>query len=154
MTAELKEYYRELDKHLNCPRKLRQGFKKETQRMADELVNSHPDAAPEDVSAFLGDPAALAESFQATIEPEVLSQYRKRRTWGLRLALAGLVLVLCAGGGLGWAKWSEYAQYRDMFDDIKDADLVIIQHGPEKISEEEARTLFEEAGVPFPGDGE
>lgn len=154
MTAELKEYYRELDRHLNCPRKLRLGFKKETQRMADELVNSHPAAAPEDVSAFLGDPAALAESFQATIEPEVLSQYRKRRTWGLRLALTGLVLALCVGGGLGWAKWSEYAQYRDMFDEIQDADLVIIQHGPEKISEEEYYAIREDAGVPLPTDGQ
>lgn len=147
MTAELRGYYRELDRHLNCPRKLRLDFHRETRRMADELAGNCPGATPQNVSAFLGEPAALAATFQETIDPAVLSRYRKRRRAGRWIAGIGLALVLCIGGCVGWVQWSQYAEYQEMFDEIEDADWVIVQHGPREITEEEYYAIREAANT-------
>lgn len=153
MTAELRGYYRELDRHLNCPRKLRLDFHRETRRMVDELAGNYPGGAPQEVSAFLGEPAALAAAFQETIDPAVLARYRKRRRAGRWIASVGLGLVLCAVAALGWVKWSQYVDYQKLFDEAEDADWVIVRHDPQELTEDEVRAFFEETGAAFPTTG-
>lgn len=137
MTAELRDYYRELDRHLNCPRKLRRDFHRETRRMADDLLQSSPGATAGDISAFLGEPAALAAAFQETIDPAVLARYRKRRRAGRWIAGAGLALVLCVTAALGWAKWSQAQE-------VIKGDVWVVQGAPEEITQEEFEAIHAE----------
>mgnify|MGYP007114000587 CR=1 FL=1 len=153
MTAEIQHYCRELDRHLNCPKKLRLEFQQETRRMAQDLLQSNPGAAGRDVAAFLGEPAELAQTFQESIDPAALARYRKRRRAGRRIAAAALALVLCGAAVLGWVKWSRYAEYQELFDEVQDADWVIIQHGPYKITEEEYNAARAEANASSSANG-
>jgi hypothetical protein len=79
MRDALNRYYRALKKTLDCPKQTKIRFLGQTQRLVEDFVEGKPDARFEDVYGFLGDPAALAETFLSTLDPEEISRYRPRR---------------------------------------------------------------------------
>jgi uncharacterized membrane protein len=79
MRDALNRYYRALRKALECSRQTKARFMEQTQRLVEDFVEGKPDARFEDVYRFLGDPAALAETFLSTLDPEEISRYRRYR---------------------------------------------------------------------------
>jgi len=105
----LKGYLRQLDGHLTCPAPHRRRFRNETIRMVEDYRHGHQQATAEDVCAFLGDPAEVAQTYLDTLEPEVVSGYRKRRRLLKRLGVGLLVVAVIVLGGLVY-----YFETRDM----------------------------------------
>jgi uncharacterized membrane protein len=79
MRDALNRYYKVLKKKLDCPKQSKIRFLGQTQRLVEDFVEGKPDARFEDVYGFLGDPAALAETFLSTLDPEEISRYRRYR---------------------------------------------------------------------------
>lgn len=97
VSLELSGYFKRLDRLLDCPKALRRPFLEQTRRMAEDYVQGNPDATPQDIAGFLGDPQELAQGFLETLDPEVIAQHRKRKKllrWGGVAVLAVALIAL------------------------------------------------------------
>lgn len=54
------DYFRALERCLDCPGKDREQFLAQARRMADDFLQGKPDATPDEVAGFLGEPEELA----------------------------------------------------------------------------------------------
>lgn len=72
MNRQLKEYYKQIKKALRCPKPLRDGFLRDTKRMADDFLCGRPDATFDELKRFLGEPVELASTFMGTFSPRFL----------------------------------------------------------------------------------
>ncbi len=147
-------YVSRVRRRLTCSAASRRRLSLRSQELATQFASENPDARYDDFVTAFGPPEDFSGELLSSLDGGEVEAARRRRRRIRQIVLIGLALVLCIGGSLGWLLWSRYEKYRELFDEIKDADFVIVQHGPYKISEEEARINFKEAGVPFPGDGD
>lgn len=54
------DYFRALERCLDCPGKDREQFLAQARRIADDFLQGKPDATPDEVAGFLGEPEELA----------------------------------------------------------------------------------------------
>lgn len=91
---EVENYLRELNRHLDCPKRIRKPFLDKTRQMAEDFVQGKPDATAQDIIDYLGEPQELAQGFLETLEPEMLKRYRNRKKFLLRGCVAALIMLL------------------------------------------------------------
>lgn len=91
----LTRYFQEVRRHLPCPRKEQDRLIQQAERMVRELEQDNPGLDEEDLPLFLGTPEELAQSFLASLDPEMVRQYqRKTRRWKKGLVLLAILLIL------------------------------------------------------------
>lgn len=90
----MSDYFRALGRQLNCPRHIRKPFLDKTRQMAKDFIQGKPDATPQEVGDYLGDPKELAEGFLETLDPEMLERYQKRKKLLLYGCVAALLILL------------------------------------------------------------
>ena len=107
MRRELKLYYKELTRHLHCTRNMCKNFIAETQCMVEDYVASNPDTTFLQLKEFLGDPKDLAETFNQTLSPEHIVQYRKRRIY-IRISMIVILvaIIVAIANGIWYWRWS------------------------------------------------
>ena len=80
--STMEDYFRALERCLDCPGEDRERFLAQARRMADDFLQGKPDAAPDEVAGCLGEPEEL--------DPELLERRKRRRKLGRRI-FAGVV---------------------------------------------------------------
>lgn len=97
------DYFRALERCLDCPGKDRERFMAQARRMADDFVQGKPDASPDEVADCLGAPEELAQCLLEELDPELLERRKRRRKLGRRILVgvaAAVVVALCIA--VGW----------------------------------------------------
>ncbi len=61
--STMEDYFRALERCLDCPGEDRERFLAQARRMADDFVQGKPDATPDEVAGCLGEPEELAQCF-------------------------------------------------------------------------------------------
>ena len=100
--STMEEYFRALERCLDCPGEDRERFLAQARRMADDFLQGKPDAAPDEVAGCLGEPEELAQCFLEELDPELLERRRRRRKLGRRIlagVIAAVVVALCISVG-------------------------------------------------------
>ena len=92
---DLREYFRVLKKHLDCPKSRQAQFLGETEKMIADFRQGNLDTDEADVIEFLGNPRELAAVFLENIDPDRLRQYRNRKMWLRRGCTALFAAVFC-----------------------------------------------------------
>lgn len=95
--STMEDYFRALERCLDCPGEDRERFLAQARRMADDFVQGKPDATPGEVAGCLGEPEELAQCFLEELDPEMLERRERRRKLGRRVlasVLATLVILL------------------------------------------------------------
>lgn len=87
MTSEWKTYARALSRQLHCPKAKKKALLEDTRRLAEDYLAENPGGGHDGLTAFLGSPEELAQSYLEAMGPEA-ERYRRHR----RLAL----VLLCA----------------------------------------------------------
>ena len=101
--STMEEYFRALERCLDCPGEDRERFLAQARRMADDFLQGKPDATPDEVAGCLGEPEELAQCFLEELDPELLERRRRRRKLGRRIfagVVAAVVVALCIS--VGW----------------------------------------------------
>lgn len=88
--STMENYFRALERCLDCPGEDRERFLAQARRMADDFLQGKPDAAPDEVAGCLGEPEELAQCFLEELDPELLERRKRRRKLGRRI-FAGVV---------------------------------------------------------------
>ena len=88
--STMEDYFRALERCLDCPGEDRERFLAQARRMADDFLQGKPDATPDEVAGCLGEPEELAQCFLEELDPEMLERRKRRRKLGRRI-LAGVV---------------------------------------------------------------
>lgn len=100
------DYFRTLERYLDCPRAVRGPFLARTRQMAEDFFQNRPGATPEEAADYLGDPRELAWGFLETLDPSVVEHHRKRKKFFLYGCIAALVVALAAVAVWGVILWS------------------------------------------------
>lgn len=106
VSVSLSNYYNSLERLLKCPKEQRGRFLEQTRRMAEDYMQGNPDATPQEVTDFLGDPRELAREFLDTLDPELLERYQKNRKIfriGCVSVLAVALIIVTIWGGRRWS---------------------------------------------------
>ena len=101
--STMEEYFRALERCLDCPGEDRERFLAQARRMADDFLQGKPDATPDEVAGCLGEPEELAQCFLEELDPELLERRKRRRKLGRRIlagVVAAVVVALCIS--VGW----------------------------------------------------
>ena len=106
MSEALRDYFRRLDRHLDCPRPLRRRLAAQVRRAAEDYCRERPQAGPAEVIQYLGDPAETARELLENLDPEELRQARRRERLARRALVAVLILALIGVGAWGVHLWS------------------------------------------------
>ncbi len=95
MDKQLKEYYKQIEKALDCPKDMRESFLRETKKMAEDFLAEKPDATFDEVKNFIGEPRELAITFEKSSDRELIEAYRKRKQFIKRalIALAAVIFI-------------------------------------------------------------
>lgn len=92
----IESYFRELERCLDCPSRIRKPFLDKTRQMAKDFLQGKPEATPQELIDYLGEPQELAQGFGETLDPEMLERYQKKKKfirWGL-ISLTVVVILL------------------------------------------------------------
>ena len=92
------DYFRALERCLDCPGKDREQLLAQARRMADDFLQGKPDATPGEVAGFLGGPEELARCLLEELDPELLERRKRRRRLGRRILVgvaAAVIVALC-----------------------------------------------------------
>lgn len=89
------DYFRALERCLDCPGKDREQLLAQARRMADDFLQGKPDATPGEVAGFLGEPEELAQCLLEELDPELLERRKRRRKLGRRI-LVGVAAAVVA----------------------------------------------------------
>lgn len=101
--STMEDYFRALERCLDCPGEDRERFLAQARRMADDFLQGKPDATPDEVAGCLGEPEELAQCFLEELDPELLERRKRRRKLGRRIlagVVAAVVVALCIS--VGW----------------------------------------------------
>ena len=93
MSEALRDYFRRLDRSLDCPRPLRRRLAAQVRRAAEDYCRERPEAGPAEVVQYLGDPAETARELLEGLDPGVLDRARKRERLARRALAAVLILA-------------------------------------------------------------
>lgn len=63
-------------------------------RAAEDYAQENPDATPEEVEMYLGDPAEVAQALMESIDPAEIERYQKRKKLGVMLTIGILAVAL------------------------------------------------------------
>ena len=105
MSEALRDYFRRLDRHLDCPRPLRRRLAAQVRRAAEDYCRERPEVGPAEVIQYLGDPAETARELLENLDPEELRQARRRERLARRALVAVLILALIGVGAWGVHLW-------------------------------------------------
>ena len=100
VSVELAPYFRRVESHLDCPRKVRKQLMERVRRAAEEFVAERPDATREEVEEYLGDPKEVAQEMMKTLDPEESERYQKSKKVTRMLIygiIAAVVIILALG---------------------------------------------------------
>ena len=105
MSEALRDYFRRLDRSLDCPRPLRRRLAAQVRRAAEDYCRERPEAGPAEVVQYLGDPAETARELLDGLEPGELDRARRRERLARRVLVAVLILALIGVGAWGVHLW-------------------------------------------------
>ena len=105
MSEALRDYFRRLDRHLDCPRPLRRRLAAQVRRAAEDYCRERPEVAPAEVIQYLGDPAETARELLDGLDPEELDRARQHERLLWRALVAVLILALVGVGAWGVHLW-------------------------------------------------
>ena len=105
MSEALRDYFRRLDRSLDCPRPLRRRLAAQVRRAAEDYRRERPEAGPAEVIQYLGDPAETARELLDGLDPEELDRARRRERLARRVLVAVLILALVGVGAWGVHLW-------------------------------------------------
>lgn len=137
MDKQLKEYYKQIEKALDCPKDMRESFIRETKKMAEDFLAEKPDATFDEVKNFIGEPRELTKTFEQSAECEVIEAYRKRKLFIKRALIALFVLIFIAV----IAVTIYVANYRMNVVITREDTIIIYEDGESKIISEETYPL-------------
>ena len=106
MSEALRDYFRRLDRSLDCPRPLRRRLAAQVRRAAEDYRRERPEVGPAEVIQYLGDPAETARELLDGLDPEELGRARRRERLARRVLVAVLILALVGVGAWGVHLWS------------------------------------------------
>ena len=106
MSEALRDYFRRLDRSLDCPRPLRRRLAAQVRRAAEDYCRERPEAGPAEVVQYLGDPAETARELLDGLEPGELDRARRHERLLWRALVAVLILALVGVGAWGVHLWS------------------------------------------------
>lgn len=137
MDKQLKEYYKQIEKALDCPKDMRESFLRETKKMAEDFLAEKPDAAFDEVKNFIGEPKELAITFEKSVDMELIEAYRKRKLFIKRALIALFVLIFIAVV----AVTIYVANYRMNVVITREDTIIIYEDGESEIISEETYPL-------------
>ena len=105
MSEALRDYFRRLDRSLDCPRPLRRRLAAQVRRAAEDYCRERPEVGPAEVIQYLGDPAETARELLDGLDPEELDRARRRERLARRVLVAVLILALVGVGAWGVHLW-------------------------------------------------
>ena len=105
VSEALRDYFRRLDRHLDCPRPLRRRLAAQVRRAAEDYCRERPEAGPAEVVQYLGDPAETARELLDGLEPGELDRARRHERLLWRALVAVLILALVGVGAWGVHLW-------------------------------------------------
>ena len=105
MSEALRDYFRRLDRSLDCPRPLRRRLAAQVRRAAEDYCRERPEVGPAEVVQYLGDPAETARELLDGLDPEELDRARRRERLARRVLVAVLILALVGVGAWGVHLW-------------------------------------------------
>ena len=106
MSEALRDYFRRLDRSLDCPRPLRRRLAAQVRRAAEDYRRERPEVGPAEVIQYLGDPAETARELLDGLDPEELGEARRRAGLARRALVAVLILALMGVGAWRVHLWS------------------------------------------------
>lgn len=136
MTAE-KRYLAEVKRALVCPRRDRKSLLGRAEELLADFAAENPDADDAAIRRSFGPPEEFARELMSTLTPGAVDATRRKRR-RLRLGLAAAALLLPLLLSLFWAlKYQSSVEEGD--------DFYVIQEEAIKITNEEAREIFNSA---------
>lgn len=101
MSEELRDYFRQLNRLLACPRPLRRKLTAQVLRAKEDYLREYPEAGPAEVIQYLGQPEEVARTLLDSLDPAELERSRRRDRrlrWSLVAVLAAALVVVGAWG--------------------------------------------------------
>lgn len=99
---DIEVYFNELERHLDCPRRIRKPFLDKTRQMANDFLQGKPDATQQEMIAYLGEPRELAQGFLESLDEEIIEPYKSRKKLLLRgwIAILAIALIVVSIWGI------------------------------------------------------
>lgn len=91
---EMASYFQHVRGRLSCSRRYQDEQMQKIFRAAEEYAQENPDATPEEVEMYLGDPAEVAQVLMESIDPAEIERYQKRKKLGVMLVIGALAVAL------------------------------------------------------------
>ena len=95
---EMASYFQHVRGRLSCYRRYQDEQMQKIFRAAEEYAQENPDATPEEVEMYLGDPAEVAQALMESIDPAEIERYQKRKKLGVMLTIGILAVTLVVMG--------------------------------------------------------
>lgn len=92
--VEMASYFQHVRGRLSGSRRYQDEQMQKIFRAAEEYAQENPDATPEEVEMYLGDPAEVAQALMESIDPAEIERYQKRKKLGVMLTIGILAVAL------------------------------------------------------------
>lgn len=92
--VEMATYFQHIRGRLSCSRRYQDEQMQKIFRAAEEYAQENPNATPEEVEMYLGDPAEVAQALMESIDPAEIERYQKRKKLGVLLVIGVLAIAL------------------------------------------------------------
>lgn len=92
--VEMASYFQHVRGRLSCSRRYQDEQMQKIFRAAEDYAQENPDATPEEVEMYLGDPAEVAQVLMESIDPAEIERYQKRKKLGVMLVIGALAVAL------------------------------------------------------------
>lgn len=96
--VEMASYFQHVRGRLSGSRRYQDEQMQKIFRAAEEYAQENPDATPEEVEMYLGDPAEVAQALMESIDPAEIERYQKRKKLGVMLTIGILAVTLVVMG--------------------------------------------------------
>lgn len=106
----LDDYFRRLERELDCPAKYRSELVARARKRAEDYLPDQSDAGSQDMDLLLGDPKELAQSMLESLDPDELSWYRAVKARNRRALIALAVCAFLIMGALLVRLWTRPIQ--------------------------------------------
>ena len=94
--VEMASYFQHVRGRLSGSRRYQDEQMQKIFRAAEDYAQENPDATPEEVEMYLGDPAEVAQALMESIDPAEIERYQKRKKLGVMLTIG--ILAVALGG--------------------------------------------------------
>ena len=92
--VEMASYFQHVRGRLSGSRRYQDEQMQKIFRAAEDYAQENPDATPEEVEMYLGDPAEVAQALMESIDPAEIERYQKRKKLGVMLTIGILAVAL------------------------------------------------------------